>query len=786
MIKINDGKVRKRRNRIRKEDVLFLFFCMVTAAVFALYRCLNGDFVAYNGDFQNYNVFRRLLDGQVPYRDFTNYLGSGIVFVNLPLVAVFRSFGASVFITHFTTSLLYSFILCISLYTILHDRKRAYFITNIIAIAAFVILHAGFYSGFYYQYIYDLVYFEEQGISMRTTRAFLPFLLVGIFYVAKNAVGRKWLFRYCFRSYKRLAGIFFVLGMLTVWANDYGYANVVCLFLIFVMVIVFDRKTGPAKKMCLMAAAVFSALAGTILSIMIVTGGNIGEYISINAGIAEYQFWYYGNYYGKYLTVADLFSDRKYLFLTVFFFAHGIWFLYEAASHRIDDDRICRLFLHSTCYGASLIYVLGSGGHNYSAAELVSCILCIGVVIRLVKSVWIYVKGILGGKWGKTVSALEQALHSAANEFEKFRIPAYLFLMLLLYTFSVNIIRTDLSYADRETVKGLHIDSVLGAGLDECAAELAGEELFSTYAGALETINGVFQPTGTDYIIHVMGDKQREKYLENFINGDYRYASTLKSEYTPDEYWLTRINWFFYRELYTNYEPVKETLYSLIWEKSEKRNTIDADVKLNLRYISDTTCQIDVELPDCTEKSAYIDLIIRYDTEWTEDRWQNGGLHKIIRVEDGGDQYCIYREKLNACYYLDECTRESVIPIYVRNGKASIQLSSCPLSCTKLKNVEAEVSSIIKEPEYFLHVTNCTLIDPAISRDSIDVTGTLLKFDNTEFNTTELEGAWGLESGGEVGIVENIWKDSVYIYVQLKAPVEREHFLYPNRIEAKY
>lgn len=38
-----------------------------------------SDFLAINGDFQNYNILRRFLDGQVPYRDFTNYLGMGVL-----------------------------------------------------------------------------------------------------------------------------------------------------------------------------------------------------------------------------------------------------------------------------------------------------------------------------------------------------------------------------------------------------------------------------------------------------------------------------------------------------------------------------------------------------------------------------------------------------------------------------------------------------------------------------------------------------------------------------------
>ena len=70
--------------RIKKEDIFFVLFSVITAIVFASYRCMNGDFVAYNGDFQNYNIFRRLMAGQTQYKDFVNYLGSGMVFTNFP------------------------------------------------------------------------------------------------------------------------------------------------------------------------------------------------------------------------------------------------------------------------------------------------------------------------------------------------------------------------------------------------------------------------------------------------------------------------------------------------------------------------------------------------------------------------------------------------------------------------------------------------------------------------------------------------------------------------------
>ena len=97
------------------------------------------------------------------------------IFINLPLLFLFRSFGASVFITNFTASILYSLIIFISFYTIIRNRKKAYAIAGLTAVSAFVILHAGFQGPFYYDYVYDVVFFEELGHSMRTTRAFLPF-----------------------------------------------------------------------------------------------------------------------------------------------------------------------------------------------------------------------------------------------------------------------------------------------------------------------------------------------------------------------------------------------------------------------------------------------------------------------------------------------------------------------------------------------------------------------------------------------------------------------------------
>lgn len=78
------------------------------------------------------------------------------------------------------------------------------------------------------------------------------------------------------------------------------------------------------------------------------------------------------------------------------------------------------------------------------------------------------------------------------------------------------------------------------------AAEYVGEEkVFSTYASALEVMTDQFQPSGTDYIIHVLGDKPRQEYLETFCEWDFRYVTTIKETYDEWEYWVRNANCFF-------------------------------------------------------------------------------------------------------------------------------------------------------------------------------------------------------------------------------------------------
>ena len=63
-------------NSIKKKDIfLFALLFLMIGYIIGLKAIISSDYVPINGAFQNYNVWRRNIEGQLPYKDFTVYLG---------------------------------------------------------------------------------------------------------------------------------------------------------------------------------------------------------------------------------------------------------------------------------------------------------------------------------------------------------------------------------------------------------------------------------------------------------------------------------------------------------------------------------------------------------------------------------------------------------------------------------------------------------------------------------------------------------------------------------------
>ena len=108
-----------------------------------------------------------------------------------------------------------------------------------------------------------------------------------------------------------------------------------------------------------------------------------------------------------------------------------------------------------------------------------------------------------------------------------------------------------------------------------------GEPVFSMYATGLEAVEGTFQPTGCDYIIHALGDEKRAEYVSAFAEGGWAWAQTPRMDL---ENWLTVQNWDVYRHLWAGYERCYATEYSWLWRACGDRS-LPVEAQVSVEFV---------------------------------------------------------------------------------------------------------------------------------------------------------------------------------------------------------
>ncbi|WP_318441302.1 hypothetical protein [Photobacterium leiognathi] len=118
--------------------------------------------------------------------------------------------------------------------------------------------------------------------------------------------------------------------------------------------------------------------------------------------------------------------------------------------------------------------------------------------------------------------------------------------------------------------------------------KVQGEKIWSLYTGIFDAYYNQLNPSGIDYMIHVLGDKKREQYLSSFIKEKPEYVTMPISRnvdeiYKPYLKFYTDLSyvtyWRFYSNLFSNYKLVNESKYSLLLQKDNSR--LSTKVKSN-------------------------------------------------------------------------------------------------------------------------------------------------------------------------------------------------------------
>lgn len=546
------GMLLNRKKALRAAALCFYLLALVGFSLsLACERTVVCSYVSVNGDFQSYNVFRRMLAGQTPYLDFANYIGMAPVWLNLPLVALLGGkFSASLFVTSFTSNLLFSLSVLVIFYLATGSPELSMAVSALcskLASTRLLTLLGG--PGRTLDELFTQLYTPSN--SMRVARCFLPFALVLLALMAEKLTGTnllQWLARPA-----GCGAVGLVLGLFLPWSSDYGLACIATGVVLAVLVHLLCRKPKswlsktakrPAALPCL-GLLLAGCGAGAILSSFLVTGGHPAAFWQALGAVGSAQYYYFAGCDGLPVLV--------YLFRCGEFWAWAAaicLFLVPAtvrlAKGTLSSRGVLLYYAMAAQLCGTLAYLLSGSGYHFKEALVVYTVL-----------LWLALgaAGLLKLLNGQTV---QRAVRYGALG---------LVCLAGLWLGGDGALRM---LGRTETPQtGAYIEALGGynentGALVDAAHLVDDEEVFSVYATGLETVLGQFQPTGYDYIIHALGTDARRQYVEGFEAGEYRWVQTPAY---PVENWLTGQNWPFYRLVYRNYQKVYRTEYSWLWER---------------------------------------------------------------------------------------------------------------------------------------------------------------------------------------------------------------------------
>lgn len=670
-----ENKKGTQKSRIVPEIIFFLLI-LILCLVHARVSVHNADFGPLNGTFQDFNPIRRFLSGQVPYRDFSDYLGMGHLYIGTITTLLFgKSFVASktafVFLAFFSLSLL-----SLSLGTaVLRFRIRG--LTLTVILLSLLLIHPLFLDPFVLsdeaREAFD--YALKNGNSARMVRAFiLPLVSCALilFFSAKK------------QGTNRLKLLIFSVccGSVLPWSNDYGISLFLCIW-IMLTVAVFCRTRSLGKTLLLSFAHLLLSLLGAVLFVELFTAGHLVSWLHSTFGIGGFQRWYPNTEKHFYVFSLDIsWTSVLQVILVIIYIVR----LYQ---NRASREAVIRFGIpalaNMTGFCALNEYYMISGDSSREVPLIILSLTLFFEAIQFFVSIF-------------------------RREKENYDRVLMLVAAVCAAAWLVPSVYEEFLYQKMTKKDGVYVPQMggnvtdLGGSLTETAARLGGEKIFSTYASAMELVTGQFQPAGTDYIIHVMGDENRADYLEQFRNGDFRYAVTIQQTYSPWEYYIQRSNWFFYRELYRNWHPVFSNRYQLYWERNEPEeshmiNAKEHPITVSVEQNEPTEAKIVIRTDPGV--NGFADLFVDYDVRKNGSALSKLMFQRMLYVSGDGNSFS--ELPFYGTNYLRDSNQE-YIPVTIVDGYGEILLSSVPKENTNLKIIETSCDEIFTVPMDFIEV----------------------------------------------------------------------------------
>jgi hypothetical protein len=631
---------------------------------------IDANFFPINGKFQAFNPIRRLLEGQFAGADFVSYTGSGPSLLTLAgmLISDCQSFTCSVFWGNFLSLLLtilfFSWItfLCLSGARVPLARWFLVFLSVVIGLVIGLPLPTHYPQlDRYFASISSLNLIGNSQLGLRVANATICSIFIFIIASCKTT-----------RTRSVLTVPAFCVAL--TWSNDYGLFSALSVIATYGLVESrlhgFSRAT--IKHCALTSVSSIAVLSGVIVGL---SGGHPLAWISRNVlSVAQDQMWYFLPH-AKVLTAHDILlllpsAQKLYASVAVLMFVvlrrPLMPELYASASlvfitlssglvsqiggHISDHYMIAfeRAFWPvMTVWAVSLIRITlvrfmpawAFGWSFFLIAGLVVGVTAAGVDGQRVSSFEAQMFGKLKVCFlpvRSTVLFVFAVLstHYVLARYFSQKIANSLVVLVLIGFVGLarradgsNLFTPERFKRDVQTGPShcqgrqqVYVAALGGCLVKDRAADLArlvlaannSADVFSAYSSAFDVMVGAFNPSGSDYIIHALGDVWRARYEATLAERKHEYVTTMREDFTQWESWVRRANWGSYAAILANYRAIAMTDYNVLWRRSgmPERNFPPGGCEIVRESPSSTALK--VTPPSELREPGYVDLNIEY------------------------------------------------------------------------------------------------------------------------------------------------------------------------------
>lgn len=702
-------KIQKNKNAVYS-NIFKIFYALISSFFIVMmiimsYNALslNAFFAPYNGTFQNFNPMYRIMNGDLPIKDYDDYLGIGVNYFQYPF---FRFFGHD-FVASKQGAMLAHFIAFVASGLILARLSRMPLILGLVLVSFFMSL------GFNYLSLRfnDLLLAAESSFGVRSFGPILFCFILILSRIDLSNLDKKSSF---------IIGI--ILGSFTFWSNDYG-VPLVLVFSLFMMVLSINQ--GKIKTT--FPYFIFGGVLSVVFLLILLGRENFLEWFIYNYEIGKYQYGFHSHYAWN--------SERDLsFFISPFFILLFAFFIYG----------VIISFLHKKTFDILLLTII--------ATEI------LGLTLKIY-SYHLFDRQFASGY--RLIPFLVFWVLQNHIDFNKIK-ETWKSAFMAICCFFIFFIQTVLFMTENPTQRQHGMQRNLG---EEVVSELGGrlykydydlkdfgnsfrdeniKSFVMTYRSALAHIAQAKSPVRNDYLIHASGPRTLRRYVYDFEKDNSEVAVTMNREIMGYDAWLERKAWPFYRSLQQRYRPVENVAYSWIWRKREKaleikgefkdckiektesnrfivhlQNNEDrvfqAEIKLNTSFLGSSRKFVSVD-----ESNTGLDLMITRSLtpQWSYDSQRQEALPVILkkgentvvytgatRVVDG---FLIENCQYRLLWPLDQIRLpDTFYPDYLNINVASFLKQSWSLEVL-VKNVgeihDLRIGSIINFPKRKAHV----------------------------------------------------------------------------------